>query len=121
MYITQYIARNKKLKRIGISYEEYLKSPTWFLIKTLAARQRKFQKCHVCESERRLQLHHMTYSKIHQLGRIEAQLKHLVALCDTCHGIVHSISKEKRTGLKHAVKIWARQFAGYRNSPLSVT
>lgn len=87
-----------------MSYQEYLNSPTWKLIKLVAARKKEFKTCNICGSTP-IQLHHKKYGKINQLGRVHMQLNNLVALCRGCHFKVHEIAKEKRTGLKRAVKI----------------
>lgn len=109
MYTAQYASRNRKLAKLGMTYEQYLKSPTWQLVRILAARKPKFQICCACGSKENLQLHHNSYSRIHKIGRIEFQLHHLFAVCGDCHIGIHGIAKEKRIGLKKATKMFIKR------------
>jgi len=53
--------------------------------------QRQRFRCWRCQREERLQVHHLTYD---HLG--DERPSELVALCITCHGVVHQDEQEAR-------------------------
>lgn len=63
--------------------QTYLKSESWW-IKKVAVKGRDDYECQTCNSERNLEVHHITYEL---LG--EENLDHLVTLCQPCHQALH--------------------------------
>jgi len=65
------------------SYAEYIQSDAW-RIRRAAALERAGQRCQVCCSSERLEVHHRTYER---LGH--EQPADLVVLCRRCHQVFH--------------------------------
>lgn len=95
---------------MGMTYAQYLKSPTWFLIKSLAFREKRFQSCFICGSLENLQLHHKKYRTLKHIGKIRRQLSALVSLCGDHHAEVHRIAVKGNIGLNYSVKKLKRKF-----------
>ena len=66
-----------------MDYDEYLKSPHWQRMATLA-RERAGNRCQVCNADVLMEVHHRTYERMgHE------QLEDLTALCPRCHALYH--------------------------------
>jgi transposase-like protein len=70
---------------------EYLKSPSWGILKVLVKNRDRF-KCKVCGSTHQLDVHHITYDR---LGKEE--LPDLVLLCRVHHQQIHDLLGYDRT------------------------
>jgi hypothetical protein len=66
-------------------YEEYLRSPEWRRKKRKAL-ERAGNRCHLCSTRWRLDVHHNTYERI---GRERPE--DLVVLCRLCHTRHHDV------------------------------
>lgn len=73
-----------------MSYDDYLKSEHWRSIRMEKLRSDKA--CVLCESKRKLHVHHGTYER-----RGEEWWSDLFTLCSSCHGDLHA-SYKKRHG-----------------------
>ena len=66
-----------------ILYKEYLKSSAWGYLKNLVLKAAE-HRCRLCNSDKRLQVHHRTYERIgHE------RIADLFVLCENCHGRFH--------------------------------
>jgi hypothetical protein len=106
--IRQFIARNKKLKMLGMTYLEYLNSPQWKMIRKEAYSRPQFQKCSICGSVEHLNLHHVKYGKINKNSF--ASLNTLVSLCQTCHYRVHEHCSKTGASLGSGVRYIRKHF-----------
>lgn len=70
----------RRLKALGVSYAQYLKSPRWA---DLVRRLRR-DRCIACSGRRHLSLHHVTYVR---LGCERDD--DLVTVCGSCHSQIH--------------------------------
>lgn len=70
-------------------YKGYLKSPEWLELRKKQLRNQKV--CQACGTEKRLNVHHMTYRR---LGN--EKLKNLKTLCKECHFELHRAFKVVR-------------------------
>ena len=68
-----------------MEYSKYLKSKAWDK-KRKAVIKRADNRCMVCYSNGRLNVHHRTYERI-----FKEKLTDLIALCDSCHKLFHKI------------------------------
>lgn len=79
-------------------YKEYLKTKHW-----KKAREQRLKidgyVCSVCKSNKRLQVHHLTYENIHN----EDVFTDLITLCEDCHAKVHKkqIKLKKKNNKKN--------------------
>lgn len=71
-------------------YAEYLQSPHWQLTRA-AALERACHRCQLCNSSKRLQVHHRTYVRLGNEDPTD-----LTVLCRGCHEKHHGIEKEPR-------------------------
>lgn len=76
---------------IVYSYEDYLKTKHWKVIKSEYKKRHRYQ-CTLCFSDKNLQLHHMTYKNI---GR--EKFTDLVYLCEGCHIKIHKTLDAEKT------------------------
>lgn len=67
-----------------LTYKEYLKTKHWLKLKALYSYQYEIKRCRLCGSERRLNIHHVTYEN---LGN--ETFKDLIYLCQPCHYKIH--------------------------------
>lgn len=102
-YTDTWKTRSTKLK--GLSYSEYLKSHEWYLLKRKASTRPHLQKCYVCGSPKRLELHHRSYNTI---GTTD--LRNLRALCRTHHQGIHDYAKAKKISVRLATKKYRRLY-----------
>ena len=66
-----------------MDYDEYLKSPHWQRMATLA-RERAGNRCQVCNADGLMEVHHRTYERMgHE------SLNDLTVLCPRCHALYH--------------------------------
>lgn len=104
-FIRRYAKRNEILKKMGMTYEEYLRSGIWATIKLKVLKRRRagvefWNRCNSCGAEDvPFQLHHTRYNKIHK-----PVLSGIVPLCGRCHHLLHKIQFENRIGLGLAKK-----------------
>jgi hypothetical protein len=63
----------------SMDYQDYLRSDRWRTIRRLK-REQAGEKCELCNSEDRLEVHHRTYDR-----RGEERLSDLTVLCHSCH------------------------------------
>jgi hypothetical protein len=77
-----------RLKRLGMSYSEYLSSEHWRDLKRQYRRSHLPQDCMGCEATH-VQYHHRTYNRLgHEL------LTDIMPLCGKCHKEVHDYEKK---------------------------
>jgi len=69
------------------SYREYLRSPQWQR-KRKGALKRAGNRCQLCNSPARLQVHHRTYDRIGNEAPDD-----LIVLCSVCHKTFHETRK----------------------------
>lgn len=86
------------------TYNNYLLSQEWYLIKDLHYSQFINNRCFVCNSKSNLDVHHKDYSN---LGSIK-EINDLFTLCRTCHEQVH-IYAEKFT-LKTSLLLYYNKY-----------
>jgi hypothetical protein len=72
-----------------MKYEDYLKSTHWKEFKASYMAQWRKPHCAFCRARRRLNLHHVDYSR---LGREE--FDDVLLLCVDCHEEVHQMKKD---------------------------
>jgi uncharacterized protein YlaI len=93
--------RNRILKTNGFEdYQEYLKSDLWKQIKKKACFKKEFLNCHICLSEKSINLHHTKYSR----NMNKPILSGLIALCTGCHDKVHKYSRLRNVSFKSAYR-----------------
>lgn len=73
-----------------IPYAEYLKTDHWQSVRKIAL-EHAGNKCEVCNSPRKLQVHHRTYE-----NRGKETLSDVIVLCAGCHGLFHKNGKLTR-------------------------
>jgi hypothetical protein len=71
-------------------YNEYLASPEW-ASKRLRVRARDYGRCQLCNSDRFLDIHHLTYNRVG-----DEALFDLVTLCRNCHDEEEALKKESK-------------------------
>jgi len=103
----QYSARNKRLKNNDMTYQEFLKSDIWKQTKEYVKQFPEFNCCFVCSSTIKLNIHHMTYTKMFDKS-LKKRKQGLICLCNTCHNGVHIISQDNNYGLRQAIKKYKR-------------
>lgn len=69
------------------SYEDYLLSPEWRVLRRLAL-EAVGHRCVICDGTRDLQVHHRNYER---LGH--ERLPDLTVLCDDCHAVFHEAER----------------------------
>ena len=104
----QYKARNWRLRRAGLSYQEFLNSEAWKNIKKELSKDETFRKCYICGSPDFIEFHHKTYTKM--FAPIDKQKQTIVVLCRMHHSEVHEMSKKNNWGLKQAVRRVRKDF-----------
>jgi len=109
----QFSARNKRLKRNKITYEDYLKSDKWKEVKKFVGQFEEFQKCAVCSFNKNLNIHHKSYVKIFE-PRLKIQKVYLVSLCQDCHYKIHKLCQEKNYGLRQGIKKYSKEYGKYK-------
>ena len=67
-----------------ISYKNYLLTEHWKNTKERFYKTKKNKSCKICDSKKRLNVHHKTYTNI---GK--ELMRDLVCLCESCHEDVH--------------------------------
>lgn len=82
LFVDEAAGRLQSLQRMP--YAEYLKTPEWAETRK-AALERAGDRCQVCNSTDKLQVHHRDYSNV----PLES-LADLTVLCDECHGTFHA-------------------------------
>lgn len=74
------------------TYAAYLRSGVW-KARRIAALERAGDRCQVCNSSKRLQVHHRTYERV---GREDPG--DLVVLCTRCHRLFHKHGARAKSG-----------------------
>ena len=69
--------------RTQLPYSEYLKTE-WWQQRRVKALARAEHRCQVCNSDKRLEIHHRTYERLGHERDAD-----LVVLCRTCHQLFH--------------------------------
>lgn len=88
-------ARDARLHQLGFAdYRAYLRSPQWQSVKARYRASDLPQGCLLCDTDERLQFHHLTYERVG-----EELLDDVAPLCSTCHGIVHVLERRGEIGL----------------------
>ena len=78
------------------TYKQYLQSDKWKAKRKIAL-ERAFNRCQLCDSSWRLEVHHRTYV------RFQNELpEDLTVLCKPCHELVERNKQEKQTSRSHA-------------------
>ena len=80
------------------NYRDYLASPHWQKVRMEAIKRAKYC-CQLCNSRKRLEVHHRTYER---LGRELPE--DVIALCDGCHEIFHKQQKLYKPGISRAFR-----------------
>lgn len=110
--IKQYGARNWRLKKRNITYQEFLKSKKWIEVKLFIENNEKYKeiysKCTIC-GRKRDDLHHTSYTKIFRPS-FKKRLMDIVPLCRIHHHEAHELTENKTIGLKAAVKKLKKAF-----------
>lgn len=65
------------------AYKKYLQGDHWEEFKKLIFEWRG-RKCQLCQSQRKLQVHHMTYKR-----RGKEDPRDVLIVCDSCHKFIH--------------------------------
>ena len=76
----------KKVSRFKKKYISYLDSKEWADIK-LDIRQNKGNRCEICNSTKKLHVHHKTYKRL-----FKEEYSDLMLVCEVCHNKIHSIA-----------------------------
>jgi len=91
-FITRFIENNEqfpvqavKSVILHMPYEDFLKTPYWKSISKFI-KNRDFNRCEICGSQKRLHVHHKTYN--HHGDELH-HLDDLITLCRTCHSSIH--------------------------------
>ena len=69
--------------RTQLPYSEYLKTEGW-KVRRAKALARAEHRCQVCNSDKRLEIHHRTYERLGHERDAD-----LIALCHDCHTLFH--------------------------------
>lgn len=99
---TQYTARNRRLKQKDITYQEFLKSELWKETKEYVKQFPEFQKCWICGSTDKLNIHHFSYRWMFEL-KLKKRKNGLRCLCQKCHYKIHELAQENNWGLKQSI------------------
>lgn len=99
----QFRARNKRLKRKGLNYLEFLKSKWWLEMKEYLRKFEEFKKCQICKNEKTINLHHMSYCNIFQPS-FKKRKRDIISLCQNCHYEIHKLCQLKNYGLRQGIK-----------------
>ena len=107
--IREYKKRNGNLhRRFSIdSYQEFLESNYWKLLKEYGFSQPESRWCFFCRSEKGIVLHHVKYTKIYH-----PSLKYILPVCHDCHSIIHEINfnKDNNADVLKSTEILAHEF-----------
>jgi len=106
---SQFIARNRRLKRKKMTYDEFLKSRKWKETRDYLKKFPEYQSCTICSKTTNIDLHHMTYTKMFKPG-LKRHKQTICALCRTCHGLAHSMCNEKGYGLRQVIKLMKKEY-----------
>jgi hypothetical protein len=87
------------------SYDDFLKSKYWKLLKEYAFSQKQSKTCFFCKLEDSIVLHHVRYSKIYV-----PSLKYILPLCHRCHEEIHTINFTSECSVVDATMEVARRF-----------
>lgn len=85
-----------------LNYRKYLRSEKWKK-KAKRIKARDKNKCRLCKSTKRLEVHHLTYMNI---GKEKD--KDLITLCRRCHRIAHDMENKN----KNMADAWAWVMCG---------
>lgn len=77
-----------------LPYETFLKSNYWSVVRSIVIKNYN-AKCHVCEGEERLQVHHLRYDN---RGNEHNNLQDLIPLCHDCHAMIHVLQESYSIG-----------------------
>jgi hypothetical protein len=109
-----------RLKRLGMTYREYLRSDHWADVKRRYRESDLPQNCMGCDAPN-VQYHHRTYNRVgHEL------LTDILPLCRQCHQDVHQYEKRFGTNINATHKIlrvlrgWTRAQTRDRFAPFQV-
>lgn len=84
---TRSYLRDRALQRLGFEdYEAYIGSPQWRRVKRAYRASDLPQRCFLCATTERIELHHRTYERV---GR--ELLTDLIPLCAECHALAHDL------------------------------
>ena len=75
--------------RTQLPYSEYLKTEGW-KVRRAKALARAEHRCQVCNSDKRLEIHHRTYERLGHERDAD-----LVVLCRSCHQLFHDSGELK--------------------------
>lgn len=98
-----YFYRNRKLAKMGYTYQQYLESDLWKEIKTYTSKLPGFDRCFVCGSQSNLHFHHKTYKFLN--NSVKRQRDGLIRLCAEHHSKVHELSITLDLNLKKPINL----------------
>lgn len=81
------------------NYDEFLKSPEWLHLREMVLK-RAGNKCQLCDSSGKIQVHHRNYSA--KWG--EESTDDLIALCGSCHRWFHKLESKRAKSKKRERK-----------------
>lgn len=110
----EFTYRNNQLNDYGFtSYQDFLKSEFWQVMKAKLKIKPYFKKCYCCGGEDRIELHHFKYKDIVD----GSSAKNIAPTCRGCHEKIHQLSREKNYSFKSAARK-IRKLFNYK--PISV-
>jgi hypothetical protein len=110
----QFSYRNNLLSDYGFSsYQDFLKSEFWRVMRNELRQKPKYQKCYCCGSKDGIELHHFTYKDFLD----GASRRNIVPTCGDCHEKIHQISRDRNTSFKLAARR-LRKDNGFREVPI---
>ena len=84
--IKKKVSKKPKISTHKRKYLKYLDSVEWANIK-IDFKQYKGNKCELCNSTKKLHIHHKTYKRL-----FKEEYSDLMLVCEVCHNKIHSIA-----------------------------
>lgn len=97
-YSDTWNTRAIRLKELGTTYKDFLKSDYWLSVKRKAQSRDAYRCCKVCGTTSGIDLHHTSYK---WLGTKD-ELRCVVPLCREHHESVHDLAKNKQISVRLA-------------------
>lgn len=92
-------------------YRDYIKSPAWKRKRALYFESTRIGRCQGCGDKEKLHVHHKTYER---LGNED--LADLVAVCQTCHTLIHQRNDLGGVTLEQATDLVLESIRRHRRS-----
>lgn len=89
----------------GMTYDEYLDSDHWRLVKQKAASRPNYKKCEFCSSTD-VELHHTSYKWLFT----KDELRTIISLCRTHHAEVHDLARSSGQSVRNATNELRRSY-----------